>query len=290
MSDGLPRVAHGYEVTVTVRRPDPRHTASWCREGVAHDHRACGPLWNSTDPRDVEEAARWVGDQIRERPDRTDGLHGLAVDAIRELRAPYGPLGDGSLRSGSASEIADAVLAAVLPAHRSQVLAEAVGSLQPDIDWQRRMYGDGADRLAIGRLVGMEDAQQAIRRLAESTPPAARTASQGVQDAPEVAQGTPEPLRPPEPPATSDEPTGTGADTWHVGRSWTGHRLEDGCPCSKGACGLAAEPFDPTCLQHPQARAKTIRQGHRAADCPGAAARRAFADLAAQFGAKEETP
>lgn len=44
----------------TVRRVDPRNTESWCREGVAHDHGACGSLWDSSDPRDLEEAARWA--------------------------------------------------------------------------------------------------------------------------------------------------------------------------------------------------------------------------------------
>lgn len=43
-----------------VRRPDPRRPGSWCREGAAHDHRACGSLWDSTSQRDIEEAARWA--------------------------------------------------------------------------------------------------------------------------------------------------------------------------------------------------------------------------------------
>lgn len=50
-----------------VRRPDPRLPESWCREGVAHDHGACGSLWDSTDRRDIEEAARWADDQAAAR-------------------------------------------------------------------------------------------------------------------------------------------------------------------------------------------------------------------------------
>lgn len=50
------------ENTMTAARPDPRLPESWCREGVAHDHQACGTLWDSTDYRHVEEAARWADD------------------------------------------------------------------------------------------------------------------------------------------------------------------------------------------------------------------------------------
>lgn len=56
------------EYTTTVRRPDPRVPGAWCQEGATHDHGACGPLWNSASPRDVEEAARWAderGERLR---------------------------------------------------------------------------------------------------------------------------------------------------------------------------------------------------------------------------------
>jgi hypothetical protein len=46
-----------------VRRPDPRVPESWCREGVSHDHGACGSLWDSTDQREIEEATRWADAQ-----------------------------------------------------------------------------------------------------------------------------------------------------------------------------------------------------------------------------------
>ncbi len=35
-----------------IERPDPRLVESWCREGVAHDHGACGRLWNPNDQHD----------------------------------------------------------------------------------------------------------------------------------------------------------------------------------------------------------------------------------------------
>lgn len=51
----------------TIRRPDPRRPESWYREGVAHDHRACGTLWDSTDEREIAEAARWADEQRADR-------------------------------------------------------------------------------------------------------------------------------------------------------------------------------------------------------------------------------
>lgn len=58
-------------------------------------------------------------------------------------------------------------------------------------------------------------------------------------------------------------------DGWHKGRSWTGHTLEDACPCPQEPCGLVADP-DPKCGQHWWEHAKTIRQAHRPEDCPDA--------------------
>ncbi len=55
----------------------------------------------------------------------------------------------------------------------------------------------------------------------------------------------------------------------HFGRSWTGHELEDACPCGKAPCGLVdSEKIDPACPQHALDAAKTIRQTHSATDCP----------------------
>jgi hypothetical protein len=56
----------------------------------------------------------------------------------------------------------------------------------------------------------------------------------------------------------------------HIGRSFSGTRIEDACPCPKGPCGLvdSAKSVD-QCEHHPMWRSKTIRQSHRAEDCPG---------------------
>ena len=54
---------------------------------------------------------------------------------------------------------------------------------------------------------------------------------------------------------------------YHVGRAWVGTRIEDECLCEKAACGLVAVRH-PDCEQH--GMNKTIRQGHRAEDCPAA--------------------
>lgn len=57
----------------------------------------------------------------------------------------------------------------------------------------------------------------------------------------------------------------------HVGRSWSGTRLEDACPCPKEPCGLVdTSKTDPSCPEHPEVRAKTIRRSHPATECPGA--------------------
>jgi len=58
-------------------RPDPRSAASWCDEGIAHDHRACGDLWNPFDACDVEAAARWADDH----PSGRAGRAKAALDA-----------------------------------------------------------------------------------------------------------------------------------------------------------------------------------------------------------------
>lgn len=57
------------------------------------------------------------------------------------------------------------------------------------------------------------------------------------------------------------------ADDMHFGRSWDGHALEDACPCDQAPCGLIAAE-DPECPEHGVKAARTMRQLHRAADCP----------------------
>lgn len=54
----------------------------------------------------------------------------------------------------------------------------------------------------------------------------------------------------------------------HIGRSFTGHHLEDQCPCPKEKCGLVDnEKANPECEHHKPFSAQTIRQGHLASDC-----------------------
>jgi hypothetical protein len=55
----------------------------------------------------------------------------------------------------------------------------------------------------------------------------------------------------------------------HIGRSWTGHPLENECPCPKEPCGLIQlDRVVDTCSQHHWSRSKTIRQSHPADLCP----------------------
>lgn len=58
---------------------------------------------------------------------------------------------------------------------------------------------------------------------------------------------------------------------YHMGRSFAGTRLEDGCPCPKAPCGLVLATglgVDWDCPEHSLAAGKTIRQTHRADACP----------------------
>jgi hypothetical protein len=55
--------------------------------------------------------------------------------------------------------------------------------------------------------------------------------------------------------------------SWHHGRAWVGHAVEDACPCPQELCGLVSTP-DPNCSEHSLLGMKTIRQSHPAADCP----------------------
>jgi hypothetical protein len=64
--------------------------------------------------------------------------------------------------------------------------------------------------------------------------------------------------------ALSNPVAGQPGSPWHIGRAWSGHEIEDACPCEQEPCGLVATP-DPSCVQH--SRTKTIRQSHRADQC-----------------------
>lgn len=58
----------------------------------------------------------------------------------------------------------------------------------------------------------------------------------------------------------------------HMGRSFSGHWLEDECPCPQEACGLVRwDRAVPECDQHGLGSTQTIRQGHQDDKCPGAA-------------------
>lgn len=57
----------------------------------------------------------------------------------------------------------------------------------------------------------------------------------------------------------------------HIGRAWTGHDIEDRCPCPQEACGLVAEDkIDPSCPEHAIEQGRTTRSTHRESSCPGA--------------------
>lgn len=54
----------------------------------------------------------------------------------------------------------------------------------------------------------------------------------------------------------------------HIGRSFSGHSIEDKCPCPQAPCGLIARPLD-SCDQHGWFSAKTMRQFHYESQCKG---------------------
>lgn len=55
----------------------------------------------------------------------------------------------------------------------------------------------------------------------------------------------------------------------HFGRAWTGHEIEDFCPCPKAACGLVGGDTETVyCEQHSIMAMRTIRQFHNEFDCP----------------------
>lgn len=61
----------------------------------------------------------------------------------------------------------------------------------------------------------------------------------------------------------------------HWGRAWTGHAIEDNCPCPKAPCGLVLGMWPgrgyPECEQHNPRKPwemKTMRQSHHEENCP----------------------
>lgn len=70
-------------------------------------------------------------------------------------------------------------------------------------------------------------------------------------------------------------PTPSAASGNHVGRSFPGmaNDIEAACPCPKAPCGLVIQDeITEACRQHHWSAAKTMRQSHPAAECPGAPA------------------
>lgn len=55
-----------------------------------------------------------------------------------------------------------------------------------------------------------------------------------------------------------------------MGRAWSGHAIEDTCPCPQEPCGLIdVDRADEKCKEHGWYAFKTMRQGHKAEDCKG---------------------
>lgn len=58
----------------------------------------------------------------------------------------------------------------------------------------------------------------------------------------------------------------------HIGRSWVGHEIEDGCPCPQAPCGLVdTDTIVADCTEHALLAAKSSRQGHWANECASVA-------------------
>ncbi|MFJ5638686.1 hypothetical protein [Streptomyces sp. NPDC093223] len=171
---------------------------------------------------------------------------------------------------------------------RTHVLSRAVGVEPPaedvahtalgDARWARDVH-DAATRrqpyevtvegraqhamgLYVETAVELEDTRLALAAAAAAVERAEKLASQwamlraydGAATELRKALGTP------------SRPVVTG--NHHFGRSWTGHAIEDNCPCAKAPCGLVAQPSD-ECTEHRPT--KSTRQSHPADACPGPA-------------------
>ncbi len=100
-------------------------------------------------------------------------------------------------------------------------------------------------------------------QLDEDAPPAGPVSPPEDEQCPAVGQDTPEPSR--------DDYDSERWRDYHWGRSFTATPLEDACLCRQHPCGLVSQStIADDCDQHGlKGVARTRRQGHAAADCPG---------------------
>lgn len=57
-------------------------------------------------------------------------------------------------------------------------------------------------------------------------------------------------------------------ENFHMGRSWSGHHMEDECPCPQEPCGLISrKKVVDNCPQHALGSSKTMRSIHLEEDC-----------------------
>jgi hypothetical protein len=130
-----------------------------------------------------------------------DDLRTLAFDALRSVvhSGPFlaGPPRSRRLAKTFAARLADAVLAAVLPAHRAQVLDEAAKAISDNVrndDWSKQdrggFYGI-APKMAY--VAGHDKAVDIVRRLAATGPTDAPGPRQEPEGGPAVPEATREP-------------------------------------------------------------------------------------------------
>jgi hypothetical protein len=140
-------------------------------------------------------AAGTAGEVLAPAVQDTDRLREVAADALAIFDTTVELIDLDEDDQPRYLDQADAILAAVLPVHREMVGREIFNALSEEIAWQREKYGDGTDKVATGRMVGMADAAITVRRLAVSAPPTPPGSPPADERATAVEKGRAEPER-----------------------------------------------------------------------------------------------
>jgi hypothetical protein len=143
-------------------------------------------------------------------------------------------------------------------------------------EWKAFVLGVRAGEFDPDRLTERFQSSSSRRGVAEED----REGSDSAAGPDQAATGAGVPASPPAPVAAQPR-------LWHMGRAWSGHEIEDACPCEQEPCGLVATP-DPECVQH--SRAKTIRQSHPAESCPALGAGITWINEDVPAGRHDEDP
>lgn len=238
---------------------------------------------------------RQLADLMYERPDLAVGDFvrvSLGIVDSRAALAQWADLLGAKVRMSDDTPFVDGQLAGVALFVQSS-RADRVAELERELAEARRQLAErtaAADPLRYSREVDGEVTGAPLPPGVEGIPVSSRPHGSGrpVSAPPAPAEADdecPDPWHtqrdePTEPCPACNEPHPAAhpiaaaplrpdADPWHVGRAFAGNRLERTCGCKLAACGLVdTSDVDPDCEHHPAERRKTMRQMHRASQCP----------------------